>query len=938
MGGYCQLQYRRSRWRAVSGLLASILLLAACGLALDDTQRLTRGQSAFSAGDFRAAVIDAKAVLAEDSSNLEARILLANSSFELGDYAAAAFEYGRAVDGGYPATSLKDNWGQALLALGDYATLLGRIEIDDQLTPEQAVAVSLARASAAEKTGDFAAARTEYALAMQFEPGNEAAAVGTAATYLYAGDSSEALRQSQMLLETHPNSLEAQLLSAAVAAQLHQYDIAEQKYRAIVEMADEDESEVELRRAHVGLAEILLAKGDTAAAAQSVEVLSELLPDSPITGYLAAKLDVARGDPGRAIERLEPMLSVMPRNIELLTLLGRARLMQGSVGQADAYLTRAFAQAPSEPEVRALLAEVRLLEGRFDDARSLIEPLLEADGTQEAAAQLMLRIAVSSGRPQDGLDVYQQALESDPNNVDLRLGLAASQLEFGALRDAELTLAELPDSGENGWRKVVLSAFARLRRGDTAGAVAETEQLADREPQNADVQLMTGNLAEAAGRLDIAIERYEKSIEIAPDNESGYLRLMQAQRRAKSPAAAHEAIERGLSALPTSARLLTAMAVHQAAYDDRPEEAILWLEKAREADSAAFAPRLALTQHYIVTRNLEAASVVAEEALQIAPGNAYALFNRGAIDLQLGNAEAAVPSLSAAVDVRPQYHLFVASLAQAYLETGEPDRALEVLSRLDKLDFRTDLLRGYALLQTGATSEALAIGRRLRKDHSANAGIERLIGEAALVQGDFTLAAESLTRAYDLAPTGQGLQAATFARLRAGYPDADSLVAKRLAAEPESIELRRNYAHILASSDRAEDASMQYERILRQDPNDFASLNNLAWIYSTQGRLEEAERMARKAVNLVPRSPQANDTLGWILVQRGEHAEAVRTLREAARYGESDPEIRYHLATALYRSGDTRGAASQLRVALENPANFSAREDALALMAELAQQ
>jgi len=75
----------RSGGRSALLLCLSVLVVAACGLGMDTQARLDRGHQAFSEGEYRAAVIDAKNILLEEPDNVAARLLLGRASVEIGD-------------------------------------------------------------------------------------------------------------------------------------------------------------------------------------------------------------------------------------------------------------------------------------------------------------------------------------------------------------------------------------------------------------------------------------------------------------------------------------------------------------------------------------------------------------------------------------------------------------------------------------------------------------------------------------------------------------------------------------------------------------------------------------------------------------------------------------------------------------------------------------
>src|SRR5210317_722209 len=116
-------------------------LMSACGLAMDNQDRLDRAQDAYEDGDFQAAVIDVKNVLQEEPDNAEARVLLGRASLRANDPEAAEKEFRRALDLNVPLQVVAIDLGQAMLRLGQFNEILN--EIDEEVAEDEAQRIAI---------------------------------------------------------------------------------------------------------------------------------------------------------------------------------------------------------------------------------------------------------------------------------------------------------------------------------------------------------------------------------------------------------------------------------------------------------------------------------------------------------------------------------------------------------------------------------------------------------------------------------------------------------------------------------------------------------------------------------------------------------------------------------------------------------------------------
>lgn len=107
-----------------------------------------------------------------------------------------------------------------------------------------------------------------------------------------------------------------------------------------------------------------------------------------------------------------------------------------------------------------------------------------------------------------------------------------------------------------------------------------------------------------------------------------------------------------------------------------------------------------------------------------------------------------------------------------------------------------------------------------------------------------------------------------------------------LRAHPDSTEGWVDYAGLLLSLNRFDEADKACETALQQDPQHYGALSYQAGARMNQGRLEDSEALFRKAIHLEPQRLAARLMLSDCLLRKGDPAQA-RTLIDGVL--EQDP-------------------------------------------------
>ena len=245
------------------------------------------------------------------------------------------------------------------------------------------------------------------------------------------------------------------------------------------------------------------------------------------------------------------VLHQSPNDVNAITGLGYVRLNQKSFSEALSLFDRARALAPQRQDVR----------DGYDDARFwlAIERGTAAQQQNQPDAAIMAYKEALTLRPKDNgallgmanallrerrfaeaAPKFQQVLNQAPTNTDAMAGLGFVWLSEGKFDDAEKLFAEARkldparkdvDEGYHNAKfwGVMNHAVEALNHDRPRDAIAAYQQALLLDPDNRDALLGLANASEHTGDHPAAVKIYAGLTAANPDDESGWLALIQAQ-------------------------------------------------------------------------------------------------------------------------------------------------------------------------------------------------------------------------------------------------------------------------------------------------------------------------------------------------------------------------------------------------------------------------
>ena len=312
----------------------------------------------------------------------------------------------------------------------------------------------------------------------------------------------------------------------------------------------------------------------------------------------------------------------------------------------------------------------------------------------------------------------------------------------------------------------------------------------------------------------------------------------------------------------------------------RPADAAGLSVPTRSAADALFATAL---EHHGAGR-LQEARLRYVQILGAQPLHHASLHLLGVILFDSGEADAAIASISRAIEIEPgeaPYHFSLARVLQARGRAGEAIAAYRRTIALVPALAEAHANLGNVLRATGELEGAITASREAVRLAPGMAEAHLNLGGALKDQGALAEAVGCFSQALALAP---GLTAALSnlgdALRRLGQLDSALAACRRaVALNPHDAEAHNNLGVVLNETSRTEEARAAFETALALAPHFAEAHNNLGHTLDVQDRLDDAVAHFREAVRLKPDCAAAHANLASAALRQAGDVE-----RAAAGY------------------------------------------------------
>ena len=889
-----------------------IALLGGCSKGGGDGG-LEQARQHLDEGRLSTAIIEARKLLAKDSLNAQAQLLVGRALGVQGATQDAEKEIRKAERLGLARPIVDAALAHALLEGGQLRRLVDELKPSGQQHGQQhdepAADLLTSRGHAQLGLGLKAQAAASFDAALQAVPGFVDALIGQGRLALQDNNLAKAAALIDRALVSKPRSMDAWATKADIALANGQTTEATAAYEQAIKLAP---GNMMLR---LPLVRLLTTGNEFDKAQAHLEPLLKSAPNHPLVNLAQAALHFGRGQIKQARESAEKAVRFAPDYVPAQLLLAETELASNLSQQADTRLRQLLQAHPDSVFVRRFYASGMLRMNQPKLALEALLPVLDQPGVEPELLALAGEAYMQSGDYAKASHLMAKAASVQPATAG---GLVTLGLRQMALGDSERGLAELQKAAaldKSGGRADFVLALTQLHNRQFDFALQAAKVMQTKHPRDA----MPHNLAATAylGQGDAAAARssLERALVLEPRYGPAAINLALLDMDQGQPDRARARLEAVLATDNGNVDAMTALA----RLSGKPTELVRLLERARSMDGKALGARAMLVRQHLLNNNVGAALEVARELQTAAPDEPEALAVLGAAQFAAGLRQDAVATYTRLVAQAPNSASAHFRLGQAQAEMQNVNAAEAAYTKAmvmspDYPDPVASLVRLYA--RNGRADDALKLAEDLRKRAPKSPMAEELKGDVWVQQNKFAQAARAYDAAFVLAPSGAMAVKQHGAQRRAGGRADGSRLAQWLKAHPEDHATRQYLADQQLQSGEFATAAENFRKVIELQPGNAFAMNNLANTYHLQ-KDPRALATAQAALALSPDNANIMDTVGLALTESGAAAQALPVLKRAVSLNPEVVEYRIHLASALAHSGDKAGARAEVKRLLD---------------------
>ncbi len=634
---------------------------------------------------------------------------------------------------------------------------------------------------------------------------------------------------------------------------------------------------------------------------------------------------------------------------------------------------------PQSGEGRYLLGQALLESGDPAGAEVELKRALEYGHPEKAVAPVRARALLAMGQPRKVLDEFSSMDLKDPLvDIELQVTLAQAHAALGAREEARAAVDRALAISAVYAPAVLMDARLKAAAGDRAGALAATDALLARAPDNTDAMLLKADLL-LLSKADrpAALALYRRALELRKDLMDAQASIFNMLLADKDLEGAKKQLEdiRKLRPNHPRTRFMDAQLAYANGDLKQAREQLNVLR--RSAGENLRVLQLSGAVEFQLGALTEAEAVLSR-VLQLAPGSVDARRLLAEVYLRQRQPAKALAALKPLLEVPTPQAEVLALAAQAHLLNGDAKTAQQLFTKAAQIkpdDKRLNAAVALTQLQKGNADSAFS---ELEKLAAADQGraVDLALITARLQRREFDgalTAIDALAKKQPDSPVPALLRGQVLAAKR-DMPGARKAFEASLAKDAKYLPAVSALAALDLQDKDAASATKRFEALLKADPKNGRAMLAFADLKQRTGapeadvaklladavavdpsdpqlRVAQIDHLARTketqpaalnaaqaAVSALPNNVEVLDRLGRMQLAAGDRQQALSTFGKIASAQPDKAAGHLGMASVHLASGDSESALRAVRKATEvEPESAAANRLLIAVLAQAKQ-
>jgi cellulose synthase operon protein C len=640
-------------------------------------------------------------------------------------------------------------------------------------------------------------------------------------------------------------------------------------------------------------------------------------PDDQASRLLLAATYERAGDLQVALSTYRQALDRSPQDLRIIIPTVAALYKAKEYDQAEQILNRASQEKLRHPQLQQLQFESYLRRGQFGSASDILQDILTTDPNNQSVCLSLALLQMRQGKFNEASQLLDKLRAGDPNSLPVMVAQIQLNLQQQKPEEALGLCNEIVKTLNNASAYVLRArAFASLGQNDKA--IEDFQRATTTEPNNVEAWVARSDFYYTTGQRDKAEADIQQAMSLAPNNAQIQKRAATLLLMSGNPdkiRQARDILDKGLEANPDNGELQMLKARLLLAEGTTPaiENATQILQKITETQ-----PRI--SEAWLLLGEISLRQGEPGKAIDIALRGLVHKANDRALLMLKARAEAArSPSLAILTlrglrELDPNDTDTTIILANTYVATGEPNKAVELLRNQisicnDSTRRKCSLALAVALYKNGNKAEAQKEFDALLQSEPNDAS--PLLVQARLFKDDqvWNQINQIVTDWYQKHPKDTGTPIVVAGELATAESSeakktAEEIIRMILNKDSDCVEAMRVLATLLQITERFEESATAYQKILALQPDNVVAINNLAWIMcEEQGKFQQALDLTERGLKIAPNYIDLIDTRGVVHYRLGDFNKAIQDFTTCIKlYPKESPSgiaSRFHLARAL---------------------------------------